>query len=331
MRCRPVAIVVCLVLGLFCALGPADAQRPAHMPRLGVLGLDATLAPQRLAAFLDGLRALSWVDGQTIAIEYRWAEGHVDRLPTLAAELVGLPLDVLVTVGGPLVLRAAQQATSTMPIVAAIMPDPVAGGFVASLAQPGGNITGQAFQDKELVSKQLELLREAVPQLSRVAVLWHAAGVVRAMAGVVRAVEDAAQALGLQLHVQEVREPPALARAVAAAKTWGAQALLQVPSPFFVQHQTTFVALLTTHQLPAMCETRIFVVEGCLMAYGASFEAMFRRAAYYVDRILKGAKPADLPVERPREFEFVINRQTAQALGLTLSPLLLYQATELLQ
>jgi ABC-type uncharacterized transport system substrate-binding protein len=209
-----------------------------------------------------------------------------------------------------------------------VMNDPVAAGFVESLARPGRNLTGPAFQDVEISTKQLELLRETVPRLSRVAVLWHVAG---STAEVVRSMEASAQALGLRLHVQEVREPSDLERALAAAKTWGAQALLQLPSPFLAQHRKTLVLLLKRHQLPAMCETRMLVVEGCLMAYGANFEAMARRAAYYVDRILKGAKPADLPVEQPREFEFVVNRQSAHALGLPLPPLLLFQATEVIQ
>jgi putative ABC transport system substrate-binding protein len=321
-------LIVLLALSLFCVLGPANAQRLTHVPRLGYLGYDATVQAQGLQGFLDELRTLGYVDGQNITIAYRWAERRFDRLPTLAAELVGLPVDILVTAAGPLAVRAAQQATTTMPIVANIMNDPVAAGFVASLARPGGNITGQAFHDTELIPKQIEILRETVPQLYRLAVLWHAAG---SGAPVVQVVQDTAQSGGLQLHVQEVREPPELERAVAAAKTWGAQALLQLPSPFFVQHQTTFVALLTTHQLPALCETRRFVIEGCLMAYGVNFNAMARRTAYYVDRILKGATPAELPVERPREFEFIINLKTAQTLGLTLPPMVLFQADEIIR
>ena len=320
--------VVALVLGILLSFPRADAQRPAKVPRLGMLGLDSSIAPERYAAFHDGLRALGYREGHNIVIEYRWAEGRFDRLPALAAELVRLPVDVFVTTGGNLVVRAAQQATTTTPIVAAIMNDPVAAGFVASLARPGGNITGQAFQDTELIPKQVELLREAVPRLSRLAVLWHQAG---SGARVLRAVEEAARAFGLQLHAQEVREPPDLDRAVAAAKAWGAQALLQLPSPFFHQHRKPLAALLTAHQLPAMCETRPVAVEGCLMAYGVSFEAMFRRMAYYVDRILKGAKAADLPVEQPREFEFVINLKTAQALALKIPPSLLLRADQVIE
>ena len=329
MRRRSVKLFVLLALGILCAPLHANAQRSASLPRLGLLGLDASIAPQRQAAFIDGLRALGYVDGRTIAIEYRWAQGHIDRLPALAAELVNLRVDVLVTTHGGLPLRAAQKATSTIPIVGMIMNGPVEAGFVVSLARPGGNITGQAFQASELSAKQLELLREAVPQLSRVTVLWHAAG--NDEADTVRAVEEAAKALKLRLQVQEVREASDISSAVAGAKISGAQALLQIAAPFFVQHGATLGALLATHRLPAMCESRLLVVAGCLMTYGASFDAMARRTAYYVDRILKGARPTELPVERAREFEFVVNVQTARALGLTLSPLLLLQATEVLQ
>jgi ABC-type uncharacterized transport system substrate-binding protein len=322
------AFVRAAAFGLFASPLVAEAQR-RRVPRLGFLGvLDAAISIIPFTAFIDELRALGYVDGQTIAIEYRWAGGHPDRLPALAAELVKLPVDIIVTTQGKLSARAAQQATSTIPIVWMIMNDPVAEGLVANLARPGGNLTGPAFQDAELGVKQLELLRQTVPRLSRVAVIWNAAGT---SGPVVRAVEDSAKALGLRLHVQEVRETSDLDRALAAAKKSGAQAVLQLPSPFFNQNRKTLVTLLAAHQLPAICETRVFVDEGCLMSYGASFPAMARRAAYYVDRVLKGAKPADLPVEQPREFDFIVNRRTAQTLGLTLPPSLLLQATEVIQ
>ena len=328
MRCRPVKIVVLFAVSLCCTLVPAAAQRPAHVPRLGFLGMDPAMMAGFRAAFQDGLRERGYVDGQTIAIEYRWAEpGRFDQFPALAAELVQRPVEIIVTANAAAV-RAAQQATTTMPIVVAVMPEPVMRGFVASLAQPGGNITGQAYQETGLSTKRLELLKEAIPQLSRLAVLWHAAG---SDARVLREVEEAAQAVGLVLHVQEVRDPSDLERAVGAAKTWGAQALVQLASPFFTLHRQAIGELLLTSQLPAMCETRLSVVAGCLMFYGASFEAMWHRAAYYVDRILHGTKPADLPIEQPKAFEFVLNRKTAEALGLPLPPLLLYQATEVLQ
>jgi putative ABC transport system substrate-binding protein len=327
MWCSTVGGMVTLMLSLLAAPLATEAQQPKHVPRLGFLGMDSAMQAQRLATFLDGLRALGYVDGQTIAIEYRWAEGHFDRLPALAAELVGLPVDILVTAGPPAV-RASQQATTTIPIVVAAMHEPITMGFVASLARPAGNITGQAFQDTELSTKRLELLKEAVPQLTRLAVLWEATG---GGARAVRAVEDAAQTLGIEVHAWEVREPHDLASAVASAKAWGAHALLQLTAPFLTKHRKTLLDLLTVHHLPASCEARMYVVEECLMAYGASLEAMFHRAAYYVDRILKGAQPADLPVEQPTQFEFVINLKTAEVIGLTIPPALLFQATEVIR
>jgi putative ABC transport system substrate-binding protein len=299
------------------------------MPRVGILGIDATTGPQRQVAFVEGLRALGYIEGKTIAIEYRWAEGRPERLLALAAELVALPVDVLVTTQGAPPVRAAKQATASIPIVAMILNDPVEAGLVASLARPGGNLTGQAFEVAALSTKQLELLQDAIPQLSRVAVLWYAGG--NYEAGAVRAVQEAAQALRINLQRYEVKESTDLPRVVAAAKAWGAQALLQIPSPFFFRNRGTLVALLAAHRVPAMCESRPLVVQGCLMTYGPSFDAMARRTAYFVDRILKGARPAELPIERPREFEFVVNRRTALALGLTLPPSLLVHATEVLE
>ena len=278
-----------------------------------------------LAEFQEGLRALGYVDGWTVAIEYRWAEGRFDRLPELASELVGLKVDVIVTAAPPSV-RAAQRATTTIPIVMTVG-NPVGMGFVGSLARPGGNITGVAFQDAELSTKRLDLLRQAVPGLARVAVLWNKEGDGPAT---VQAVEAAARALGLQVLVLEVREPRDFANAVATAKSWRAQGLVQLASPFFTKHRRILLELLSSNRIPATCEMRRYVVEGCLMTYSASLKAMFRRMAYFVDRILKGAHPANLPVEQPREFEFVINLRTAQALGLSVPPLLLGQATEVI-
>ena len=316
-----------LALSLLAVPLATEAQ-PRHVPRLGYLGLEAPGQAHVQAAFLDGLRALGYVDGRTVIIEYRWAEGRPDRLPALAAELVALSVDVVVTTQGGLTVRAAQRATTTIPIVSMIMNDPVKAGLIASLARPGGNVTGQTFQDVEISTKQLELLGEIIPRLSRVAVFWHAAG---SGAQVVGAVESSAHTLGLRLQVHEVLDLPDLEGAVAAAKTWGAQALLQLPSPFLNQHRKTLVALLVSYKLPAICETRTLVSEGCLMTYGPSFPAMARRTAYYVDRILKGAKPAELPVEQPREFEFVINRKAVKALGLTIPPALLLRADEIIE
>jgi putative tryptophan/tyrosine transport system substrate-binding protein len=324
---RLIGLAVVLAISLTHALLAAEAQ-PRHVPRLGVLSIDAIMSPRHVA-FLDELRSLGYLEGRTITIEYRWAEGRQDRLPTLAAELVALPVDILVTTGGAPVVRAAKQATTSIPIVAMIMNEPVETGLVSSLARPGGNVTGHAFEASALSTKQLELLRETVPQLARVAVLWYEGG--NQEAGTVRAAQDAARALRIQLQAYEVREPADIVGAVAAAKAWGAQALLQIPSPFFFHQRTTLVALLTAHRIPAMCESRPLVVQGCLMTYAPSFEAMARRTAYYVDRILKGAKPADLPVEQPTKFELVINLKTAKALGLTIPQSVLGRADQIIE
>jgi len=323
---RLIGLAVVLAVSLTVAPLAGVAQQ-RQVPRLGVLGIDS-MSP-RPVAFLDELRVLGYLEGRTITIEYRWAEGRPDRLPALAAELVALPVDILVTSGGAPVVRAAKQATTSIPIVAMIMNEPVEAGLVSSLARPGGNVTGHAFEASAISTKQLELLSETVPKLSRVAVLWYEGG--NQEAGTVRAAQDAARTLRLQLQAHEVRGLADLVGAVAAAKAWGAHALLQIPSPFFFNHRATLVALLTAHRIPAMCESRPLVVEGCLMTYAPSFEAMARRTAYYVDRILKGAKPADLPVEHPTKFEFVINLKTAKALGLTIPQTLLLRADQVIE
>jgi len=317
-----------LVLAVCFTLAPlaAEAQRPASLPRVGFLGMDSQMQAEWLVEFRDGLRALGYEEGRTIAIEYRWAEGRFDRLPELAAELVALKVNVIVTAAPPSV-RAAQRATSTIPIVITAH-DPVGLGFVQSLAHPGGNITGVAFQDAELSTKRLDLLRESVPRLTRLAVLWHKEG---SGTGSVQAVEASARGLGIQVLVLEIREPQDFANAIASAKSWGAQGLVQLASPFITRHRAILLDLLTANQLPATCEMRRYVAEGCLMTYSASLKALFRRMAYFVDRILKGARPADLPIEQPREFEFVINLRTAKALGLTIPPSVLGRADQIIE
>ncbi len=304
----------------------ADAQRPTGMPRIGFLGMDSRMQAQRLAAFQDGLRALGYVEGRTIAIEYRWAEGSFERLPELASELVRLQVDVIVTAAPPSV-RAAQRATTTIPIVMSVH-DPVGMGFAGSLGRPGANITGIAFQDSELSSKRLDLLRQAVPNLSRVAILWNQEG---GGTGSVRAVESAARTLGLHVVTLEVREPADFATAIASAKTWGAQGLIQLASPFITKNRSVLLELLHANRLPATCELREYVVEGCLMTYSANINSMFRGMASFVDRILKGANPASLAIEQPREFELVINLKTAQSLGLAIPSSLLIQTTEVIR
>ena len=321
-RCK---LVGAFAFGLLAICVSADAQPPSKTPRIGFLGMDSQMQAQRIAAFRHGLRALGYVENQTIVVEYRWAEGRFDRLPALASELAKLKVDVIVTAAPPSV-RAAQRATTTIPIVMSVH-DPIGMGFAASFARPGGNITGLAFQDSDLSTKRLDLLRELIPDLARVALLWNQEG---GGSTSVQAVESAARALGLQVLLLEVREPADFAPAVAKAKSWGAQAMLQHASPFITRHRAMLLPMLSASRMPATCELREYVVEGCLMTYSADINLIFRRMADFVHRILKGANPAELPIEQPREFELVINEQTARALGLTIPPSLRLQA-ELIQ
>jgi putative ABC transport system substrate-binding protein len=268
------------------------------------------------------------VEGQNIAIEYRWADGKYERLPALAAELVRLKVEVIVTSAPPVPL-AAKQATSTIPIVFTSAADPVAAGLVASLARPGGNITGLADIDPLVVGKHLELLKEVAPKVSRLAVLRNPDN--QGHPTTLRQAEGAARALGVQLHVLEARTPAEIDAAFAAMRSQQAGGVLVLRDAFFFVQQTQIVALAAKNRLPAVYGWRQIVEAGGLMAYGASLPQMWRRAATYVDKILKGAKPADLPVEQPTKFELVINLKTAKALGLSLSPSLLQRADEVIQ
>src|SRR5262245_12328824 len=328
-RLKTIRLVVMLALVILTAPLVAHAQPSTKVYRIGWLSPGSALSSRAyIEAFQQSLRDLGYIEGQNMAVEYRYAEGKAERLPELAAELVHLTMDVLVTSGSP-ATQAAQHATSTIPIVGVAVADPLGTGFAASFARPGGNITGLAFQNADLSTKRLELLTEAVPGVTRVAVLWDRH--FPASPSAVRATEEAARALGIQVQLLEVQGPEDFARVVAAATRERAQALLQVGSPLFATQRETFIDLVAKSRLPATCETRPFVVAGCLMTYGPSFPDMYRRAAYYVARILKGAKPADLPVEQPMKFELVINLKTAQALGLTIPPTLLFQADEVIK
>ena len=322
---NPRIVTAILAFGLLASGMGTTVAQPAKVPRIGFLGMDSQMQAAPTAAFVDGLRELGYVDGRNISIQYRWAEGRFDRLPELAAELVALNVDVIVTAAPPAV-RAAQHATKTIPIVMSVH-DPVGMGFVDSLARPGGNITGLAFQDAELSTKRLDLLRQAVPSLKRVAILWNKEG---GGGAAVDAVVAASRSLGLQSLVLEVKDPGDFATQVAAAKAWGAQGLIQLASPFITKNRKVLLDLLKADRLPATCEMRRYVVEGCLMTYSADLSEMFRRLAYFVDRILKGANPADLAIQQPREFDFLINLQTAQALGLNIPTSLRMQATEVI-
>ena len=320
-----------LTLVLLMAPLAAEAQQPARVPRIGIL-YTRTLPDPFIEAFRQGLRELGYIEGQNIAIEYRSAEGKSERLPGLAAELVRLNVDVIVT-GALAGALAAKEATQTIPVVIGSMSDAVERGVVASLARPGGNITGLSLAIGEAFSgKWLELLKEAVPQLSRVTVLWTGDSETnRGSAAQVMGIQNAARALGFMLQSLELRDPNALEHAFAAMSRERAEALIVIPDPPLFAHRTQIAALAAKSRLPTMYAMREYVEAGGLMSYGPSYPAMWRRAAAYVDKILKGAKPGDLPVEQPTKFELVINLKTAKELGLSIPPLLLFQADEVIR
>jgi len=308
----------------------ADAQQAGKVPRIGFL---AAAAPSdvsaRLDAFRQGLRALGWVEGQNIVIDYRFAEGRYDRLPDLAAELVRLKVDIIVSVASQGV-AAAKNATETIPIVMISVGDPVGLGFVASLARPGGNVTGSSFSvGLEIVGKGLELLKETVPKVRRVAILLNPANPAHPLA--ISEVNVAARSLGVQLQVLEARSLNEFDGAFAAMAKERVGALLVLTDGMFILHRTRLADLAARSRLPAAYGTREMVEAGGLMSYGPSLPDLFRRSATYVDKILKGAKPGDLPVEQPTKFEFVINLKTAKALGLTIPQSLLQRADEIIQ
>jgi putative ABC transport system substrate-binding protein len=320
------AALLALALVILVAPLVAAAQQAARIPRIGFLRLASPPDPL-IEAFREGLRQLGYVEGQNIAIEYRLTmEG--DRLPDLAAELVRLQVDVIVAAGGA-ANRAAKKATSTLPIVMPQMTDPTGEGFVASLAHPGGNITGLSSIAPELSTKRLELLKEAFPKISRVAVLWDSktGGALTDL----EATQAAARALGLQLHVLEVRGSNDLDEAFGEARRSRAGALLTLSSSLLLANRGHLVVLAAASRLPVMYHHREYVDSGGLMSYGTSYRDLYRRAAAYADRILKGAKPADLPVEQPTKFELVINMKTARALGLTIPRPVLSLADEVIQ
>ena len=319
-------LAAAFTLGQFAAPIAASAQQAGRVPRVGFLS-PGTAASAPNAAFRHGLRELGYVEGQNLTVEYRWGDGDAARLPALAAELVRLRVDVLVATSNPAIL-AATQATRSIPIVFTASSDPVATGLVASLAHPGGNVTGLSLVTPELSGKRLQLLREALPQLSRVALLWDAGHV--GMADRVRETETAARQLGVTLRVEWVQDPAGLDRAFAALAQARPDAFLTTVEPFTVRHRQRIVDFAAQHRLPAMYEEREFVDAGGLMAYGPSLAANYQRAATYVDKLLKGAKPADLPVEQPTRFELVINLKTAKALGLTIPQSVLLRAEEVI-
>jgi len=310
----------------------ASAQQAAKIFRIGYLAGDLATSPHLPEAFRRGLRDLGYVEGRNVVIEYRDAEGKLERLPTLAAELVALKVDVIVAVA-TLHALAAKQATRTLPIVFCSAPDPVTSGLVTSLARPGGNVTGLSTQAPELVGKCLELLKQAVPGVSRVAVLWQpgGSGSERMEKDNLKEADVAARTLGVRLQFVEARGPADFDRALSDMTRARAGALIVLGSTMFLIEQRRLVDLAAKNRLPAVYPLREFVDAGGLMAYGPNIADLFRRAAAYVDKILKGAKPADLPVQQPTKFELVINLKTAKALGLRIPPVLLARADEVIE
>src|SRR5437660_2060023 len=311
--------------GLLAVPLAAEAQQVRKVRRVGVLaGQSAEISPPILT-LREGLRELGYVEGQNIAIEWRWAQGKDERYPDLAAELVNLKVDVIVapTTAGA---QAAQRATKTSPIVMGFVSDPVALGLVASLARPGGNITGLGIPTPEIAGKRLQLLREVAPTVARIAVLSDPS-----QPADLRGTEAAAQALRVQLQVLEVRSGGELDRAFTAIARERAAGIIILGSTTLFANRARIAQLAITHRLPTSAYARELTEAGCLMSYGANLPDVSRRAAYFVDKILKGAKPGDLPIEQPTKFDLVINLKTAKALGLTIPPSLLGRADEVIQ
>jgi len=309
----------------------AEAQQAAKIARIGFLGNSTTALGHLRDAFLQGMRDLGYVEGRNLVIEYRYAEGQLERFPALAAELVALKVEVLVAPPTP-AAQAAKRATTTIPIVFAGAGDPVTSGLVTSLARPGGNITGLSGLSPELVGKCLEQLKQAVPGVSRVAVLWQPGGQgERAEKDMLKEAEVAARALGMRLQFVEARGTADFDRAFSDMTTARAGALTVLPSSMFNTERRRLADLAAKSRLPAVYQLREYVDAGGLMAYGANLADLNRRAAAYVDKILKGAKPADLPVEQATKFELVINLKTAKALGITIPQSVLLRADEVIQ
>jgi putative tryptophan/tyrosine transport system substrate-binding protein len=330
MRCTTVGCL--LLLALFVASTVSGIQPIKKVPTIGILlpGSPPTRPDwKQSSVFLQELHHLGWRENENLTVEYRWTAGQFYRGDDLAAELVGLPVDVLLVQGRPLI-QAVQRATTTLPIVMIAAANPETEGFIASHVQPGGNITGvDASIGTELNAKRLDLLKEAVPAVTRIAVLVHP--IVPATGEILEELKEVAGAIGVQLHILAVYHPYEFPEAFETATREGAGALLILSSLFFNLHQHRLAALAVKHRLPTMAWAQSFVTAGGLLAYGPQDADLWRRAAYYVDRLLKGTKPADLPVERPTTFELVINLKTAQDLGLTIPPLLLFQATEVIR
>ena len=318
-----VTLVVTLALGLLLAPLSADADQPLRIPVIGIIEYEPSWQP-----FLQALRELGYVEGRNITIERRSGAGAPDRLATVAAELVRLKVDILVTLGTP-ATRAAKQATQTIPIVMIAVADPRQTGLVTSFARPGGNITGLTILGPELAAKRLQLLKEVVPGVSRVAFLWNPANPGTAVN--LENVQAGARALKVAVQSVAVRSPTELESAFAAMMKERPDAFMMTADPMHLLHTNWIVDFVNRSRLPAVYQVRESVVAGGLMSYGTSRADLFRRAATYVDKMLKGAKPADLPIEEPTQFQLVVNLKTAKALGLTVPRSLLLRADEVIQ
>ena len=324
-------MVAAWLLVLLALLTPraAEAQQAGKVYRIGFLGnstaaLEGTLVGQ----FREGLRDLGYIEGRNILIEYRWADGKYERFPALIAELAALKVDVIVTAGTPAAV-AVKKTTPSIPLVMAAVGDPIGVGLVASLARPGGNVTGLSAIAPELEGKRLELLREVVPKLSHIAVLWNPDNPFQA--GSLKETKTAAQMLGIKVQLLGVRFSEELPAAFAAILKERPGALLVLADRIFLHNRARIVGFEVSHRLPGVYAYRELVEAGGLMSFGPSYAGMHRRAAYYVDKILKGAQPSDLPVEQPTKFDFVINLKTAKALGLTIPPSLLLRADQVIE
>src|SRR5215813_12502076 len=322
------SIVLGLSLLVFTVL--AEAQQPTKIRRIGyVSGSGPVTSDPRFDALRQGLRDLGYIEGKNILIEYRYAEGRQDPIPSLVAELVQLEVDVLVSPSLP-AIRAAKQATKTIPIVMVFNADPVETGIVDRLARPGGNVTGLTRLTRELGGKRLELLKDVVPRISRVGVLWDVDDPGSAIA--FKQYETAARALKIQLQSLQVRGPnPDLEGAFETAAKGRANALINIRSSMLIRYPKRIADLAIKRRLPSMCEGSDYIEAGCLVSYASNDTENYRRAAYYVDKILKGAKPADLPVEQPTKFEFIINLKTAKQIGLTIPPNMLARADRVIR
>ncbi len=328
---RPARKLILLILAVTILVAPlaVEAQQPRKVPHIGFLSsVSASSVQARLEAFKQGLRDLGWVEGQNITIDYRLAEGRNNRLPGLAEELVRLKVDVIVT-HGVVATLAARRATAAIPIVFASADDAVAAGLVASLARPGGNVTGLTVISPELSGKRLELLREVIPKLKRLAVLRNPTNPVSLPE--LKETQMAAQSLGLLIQSLEVTDPGGIAGAFSAMTREQADALIVLSDAMFTGRHAQIVDHAAQSRLPAIYWTREFPDAGGLMSYGPNYADLYRRAATYVDKILKGAKPADLPVEQPTKFELVINLKTAKALGLTIPQSVLFRADQVIK